>query len=471
VPLLYAWICFGTGRKFYSNALLLAGADSPNALGRQPQWIVATIANRMLFWVMGLWSFCLGLCISNFAANPIFVPILGIALPLHMFCFDAIMYAIVVKELNKPNAENTVYSAHYHIWALLFIETGFVGALHAVGYTGLECIWYDCFLSLFAVYLTFKYAEEMAANPRYHPELQSAPDAEGIDEPLQSSPSLGIRDVGTLLVLVFGGVGIMVIPMMIFHSEYYRDTILGELALSVLPVAVFCRMRKLQFTDVVPMARITLRTIVSAIFIALGIIPWLHLLYIVTFALRNTHLRYSKFEHQNYVAALSHPILAPLVLGLAAGITEEVYWRGPLLKSLRNRMPLWSAILVSSVLFAAVHCDINGMLDRTIIGVMLGWLVVVTGSVVPGMIVHAIYDAFLEGNRVWRIHALYMYNHFQIVHTSTLPALVSLTVGAGFLFIGYLLIRDAWIRPRTDLAVGAKSGGLDGGVPAEIDAV
>jgi len=388
-----------------------------------------------------------------------------------MFCFDAIMYAVVVKELNKPNGENTVYGAHYHIWALLFIETGFVGALHSVGYTGLECIWYDCFLSLFAVYLTFKYAEEMAVNPRYHPEPQSAPDAERIDEPVQSSSSLGIRDVGTLLVLVFCGAGLTIVPIMIFHSEYYRDTIFGELALGLLPVVVFCRMRKLRFTDVVPMARITLRTIVGAISIAFGIIPWFHLLYMVTYFSRNSHLQNSKFEHQNYVATLNHPILAPLVLGLAAGITEELYWRGPVLMSLRNRMPRWSAILVSAVLFAAIHCDINGMLDRTLIGVMLGWLVVATGSVVPGMIIHAIYDAFLEGNRVWHIHALYVYNHFQIVHTSILPPLVSLTVGAGFLFIGYLQIRDAWIRPRTAAAVGAKSGGLDGGVPPEIDAV
>jgi len=100
--------------------------------------------------------------------------------------------------------------------------------------------------------------------------------------------------------------------------------------------------------------------------------------------------------------------------------------------------------LIAAFLFASWHLDIAGVLNRTLFGVLLGWLLIATGSVVPGMIIHGIYDAFLEGNRAWHIHALYVYDHFRIVHAPVYPWLISLLVGALLTYSGWMLCRSGF---------------------------
>ncbi|MEO6437323.1 MAG: CPBP family intramembrane glutamic endopeptidase, partial [Tepidisphaeraceae bacterium] len=75
-----------------------------------------------------------------------------------------------------------------------------------------------------------------------------------------------------------------------------------------------------------------------------------------------------------------------------AGICEETLFRGPIQTGLLRRLPTWPAITVAAILFAAAHLDLYGMPVRTFLGILLGWIVVHTGSVFPAMVMHAIYD-------------------------------------------------------------------------------
>ncbi|MGO8674070.1 MAG: type II CAAX prenyl endopeptidase Rce1 family protein [Capsulimonadaceae bacterium] len=91
--------------------------------------------------------------------------------------------------------------------------------------------------------------------------------------------------------------------------------------------------------------------------------------------------------------ALMHsPVIMAFVVGGLAGIGEETLFRGPVLQSLLRRMPAWGALLVSGALFAAVHMDLHGLILRTLLGMLLGWIVIRTGSIVPAMIAHGLYD-------------------------------------------------------------------------------
>jgi membrane protease YdiL (CAAX protease family) len=86
------------------------------------------------------------------------------------------------------------------------------------------------------------------------------------------------------------------------------------------------------------------------------------------------------------------PMLVPLLIGVLAGLCEETLFRGPIQAGLLRRIPKSTAIVIGALLFAAAHLDLYGLPIRTLLGVLLGWMVVRNGSVFPAMVTHASYD-------------------------------------------------------------------------------
>jgi membrane protease YdiL (CAAX protease family) len=79
-------------------------------------------------------------------------------------------------------------------------------------------------------------------------------------------------------------------------------------------------------------------------------------------------------------------------------VWEELLFRGLMYRGLaRSRLGTWGAIGVTAVLFAVVHfpAERRGglrLFNVTLIGVMLGWLRAHTGSLLPPIAVHAIWN-------------------------------------------------------------------------------
>jgi sodium transport system permease protein len=86
-----------------------------------------------------------------------------------------------------------------------------------------------------------------------------------------------------------------------------------------------------------------------------------------------------------------------LVFGLLPAVLEELAFRGFILSGLRRRLPLWSAILLSSFLFALYHMNVFQVLPAFILGIVLGLLAAWSGSVLPGMLFHLLYNGVLLG--------------------------------------------------------------------------
>ncbi len=106
-----------------------------------------------------------------------------------------------------------------------------------------------------------------------------------------------------------------------------------------------------------------------------------------------------------FVPALqSNPWLTPIAVGVLAGVCEEILFRGPIQTALARRLPMWAALGVGGFLFAAFHLDSYGLALRTLIGMILGWLVLRGGSVFPAMLLHAVYDAVLVGFSAFTLH-------------------------------------------------------------------
>ena len=86
-------------------------------------------------------------------------------------------------------------------------------------------------------------------------------------------------------------------------------------------------------------------------------------------------------------------VLAIILLAVLPAIFEELVFRGMILNGLRSSMGEIAAIFASAALFSIMHGSIQQLIYPFILGIILGWVAVRTGSTVCSMIVHFLNNA------------------------------------------------------------------------------
>ena len=77
------------------------------------------------------------------------------------------------------------------------------------------------------------------------------------------------------------------------------------------------------------------------------------------------------------------------VIALLAPVVEEVVFRGAILRKLLSGMrSKWGAICFTAALFALIHANPAQMPHAFLMGWLMGWLYMRTGSIVPGVVFH-----------------------------------------------------------------------------------
>ena len=91
-------------------------------------------------------------------------------------------------------------------------------------------------------------------------------------------------------------------------------------------------------------------------------------------------------------------------LSITAGIVEEILYRGFAIWYLAQLMPVWGAIVVSSIVFGLGHSyqGAGGIARVTLIGLAFGAFYVFTGSIWLPMLAHAILD-ILQGATILEV--------------------------------------------------------------------
>ena len=89
-------------------------------------------------------------------------------------------------------------------------------------------------------------------------------------------------------------------------------------------------------------------------------------------------------------------------LAITPAVIEELCFRGYLFSALRTVMTPTRTIIISALLFGLFHVLTGSILllerffPTTMMGLFLGWVAWKTGSVYPGMILHAVHNGFLN---------------------------------------------------------------------------
>ena len=82
-----------------------------------------------------------------------------------------------------------------------------------------------------------------------------------------------------------------------------------------------------------------------------------------------------------------------LIVAVSPAICEEVLHRGALLSGLRQKLPSWAVVLAVGILFGLFHLSIYRLIPTALSGVLLTYLVIRSGAIWHGMLVHLLVNA------------------------------------------------------------------------------
>jgi sodium transport system permease protein len=102
--------------------------------------------------------------------------------------------------------------------------------------------------------------------------------------------------------------------------------------------------------------------------------------------------------HDRHVPTTYHLALDMLAFALLPAACEELAFRGFILSGMQRRFRPRNAVLLSSFLYALYHLNVFLFLPTFCLGIVLGLLTVRSRSLVPAVLFHFLYNAFLVGS-------------------------------------------------------------------------
>jgi membrane protease YdiL (CAAX protease family) len=104
-----------------------------------------------------------------------------------------------------------------------------------------------------------------------------------------------------------------------------------------------------------------------------------------------------------------------VTIGIFAGVVEEPIFRGVVQRGLASAMGKRTAIVLTAFAFSLIHMEVVGFPTRFIIGVVLGYMMWRSGSILPGVFTHAAYNSTLIAMTLLLNAVLPNWNGFNII--------------------------------------------------------
>ncbi|HEX8914370.1 MAG TPA: ABC transporter permease subunit/CPBP intramembrane protease [Humisphaera sp.] len=196
----------------------------------------------------------------------------------------------------------------------------------------------------------------------------------------------------------------------------------------------------------------SLAALAGGLLLGAGLVPVVNLLYVLQNKVWPASPEAAARMLEQFLPSVrAHPVLTPIVLGLLAGVCEELLYRGPIQAALVRKLRVWPALAVGAALFAAAHLELHGAPLRFGLGLLLGYVVWRGGSVFPAMLLHAAYDAAQVGQLAWAVHTQGVASTAQQAAKPAETPMdatfwLTLAVGAALAVVGAWLLRAGWRR-------------------------
>jgi uncharacterized protein len=134
--------------------------------------------------------------------------------------------------------------------------------------------------------------------------------------------------------------------------------------------------------------------------------------------------------------SISELLVGILVIGVLAGIGEEVFFRGVIQPKLQGylRSPHWG-IWLTAIIFSAIHVQFYGFLPRLFLGALFGYMYHYTGSLIYPILAHILNNS-LTLLAVYLSNQGYLGIDMESTDTVSIPAALGgfLVLSLGFLY-------------------------------------
>jgi sodium transport system permease protein len=194
--------------------------------------------------------------------------------------------------------------------------------------------------------------------------------------------------------------------LLFFYGGRPLAATLGEAGIAVsqllflaVPALLLLRVGRFDARQTLALRRPTGAAVAGAMLIVLGAIPvaWL-IAWLQSFVL-DLPIEFLELMQQFLRAdSLARLLWLLLVVALLPAVCEELVFRGVLLHGLGSRLRAWQAIVLSAVIFGAFHLSFETavrFLPTAWLGLVIGFVVWNTRSILPGMLMHLLNNAFV----------------------------------------------------------------------------
>src|SRR5205814_2200246 len=131
-----------------------------------------------------------------------------------------------------------------------------------------------------------------------------------------------------------------------------------------------------------------------------------------------------------------------LALGVLVPVCEELAFRGFILNGLCRRFQPWTAVLLSSFLFALYHANVFQFRTMFVLGMVLALFTVRSHSILPAVVFHCVHNSML---------ILVVYAGGIIAPEFDVPLEARLLAAGLALMIAIGLLARLWIRGQRTL--------------------
>lgn len=209
-------------------------------------------------------------------------------------------------------------------------------------------------------------------------------------------PSRDLPTVGLSLTLFAGAVMLMLYGALPLQSWRMLPGLVITEWVFILGLPLFALwLTKVNWRTALSLYRPSLLSLVGALVLALASIPL-----IAQVAVWQNHILPFPKELEEQMKALltsDGTMLSLLFLlftaALSPAICEEVLFRGAILSGLRTKLNPAVAICITGILFGLIHLMIWRILLTALLGIIIGYVVVRSGSIFPGMLFHFVVNA------------------------------------------------------------------------------
>lgn len=100
-----------------------------------------------------------------------------------------------------------------------------------------------------------------------------------------------------------------------------------------------------------------------------------------------------KYIYEQLHTGSTRRVAVCMAIVLFGPFVEEMFFRGAIFRPLRKGAGAWSVVIVTGILFGVVHEEWQRIIPISILGIILGILRSSSGSLVPGFVMHAAFNA------------------------------------------------------------------------------